>query len=74
MIKIIERHEYPIPEYRFTCERCGSIADITSNEVEYKGAQWDYYYDFKCPVCNIHYEGRDPLDVLNKSVFKKLGD
>lgn len=73
MIKIIEKHEYPVPEYRFTCERCGSIADITSDEIRYKGVQWDYYYEFKCPVCDIRYKDKSPLDVLNKSVFKKLG-
>lgn len=73
MIKIIEKHEYPIPEYRFTCERCGSIADITSDEVRFKGTQWDYCYEFKCPICDIRYQDRSSLDVLNKSVFKKLG-
>lgn len=72
MIKIIEKHEYPIPEYRFTCERCGSIADITSDEVRYKSV--DYRYEFECPICNIRYQDRSYLDVLNKSVFKKLGD
>ena len=74
MIKIIERHEYPVPEYRFTCEKCRSVADITIDEIKYEGVQWDYYYEFKCPVCGKIYSAYNSAAVLNQRAFKRLGD
>lgn len=73
MIKIIEQHEYPVPEYRFTCEKCRSIADITADEIKYRGVQWDYHYEFKCPICGEKYSALDSAAVLNQRAFEKIG-
>lgn len=74
MIEIIERHEYIEPKYRFTCSKCGSIADITEDEVKCKGVQWDEYYEFECPVCSKPCTARDKDGVLRRKEFEKLGE
>lgn len=76
MIKIIERHDPKEfePKYRFTCEKCRSVADITIDEIKQKGVQWDCYYEFECPVCNRSYSSSSSSGVLNRDVFKRLGE
>lgn len=74
MIKIIERHEPDEPNYRFTCSKCHSIAEITDNEVKCAGVQWDSYYEFKCPVCSKAYWDATQFKVLCMEEFEKLGE
>lgn len=74
MINIIERHEYVEPQYRFKCSKCGSIADITKDEVKAGGVQWDSYYRFECPVCGKTYTANSSYEVLHMHEFKYLGE
>lgn len=62
-----------IPNYRFTCSKCGSVAEITEDEVKRLG-KWDnWYFEFKCPVCDEAYRASVPLNVfLCMKEFKKL--
>lgn len=74
MIEIIESYEYIEPKYRFSCSKCHSVAEITEDEVKEVGNYWDYYYEFKCPICGKSYTANNSHKVLRRKEFKNLGE
>ena len=50
-MKILYRGNWTPPEYKFKCDRCGSVWECGGNEVKRVVDRNDMYVSCICPIC-----------------------
>ena len=60
-MKILYRGNWTLPEYKFECDRCGSVWECEEHEVQRVVDHNDMYISCVCPICKkkvLKYECR----------------
>ena len=50
-MKILYRGKWTPPEYKFECDRCGSVWECGGNEVQRVVDRNEMYISCVCPIC-----------------------